>query len=153
MTFAKECPECGDPMVYTNASNLQRSIRLDISCRSCSQKLRPYENLFNLFNYKCRYRAIPCELTYRDFLRFTETKHCHYCNAPISWLMHSVFKTSNSFAYNLDRIDNSKGYSKNNCCVCCSICNSIKSDRFDHHEMVELGHTIQKIQEARICHS
>ena len=37
-----------------------------------------------------------------------------------------------SAKYNLDRKDNSIGYSKNNCVVCCSTCNYIKGDKFTY---------------------
>jgi hypothetical protein len=33
---------------------------------------------------------------------------------------------SHGYGYNLDRVDNTKGYSKNNCTVCCKVCNRMK---------------------------
>jgi hypothetical protein len=69
----------------------------------------------------------------------------------VKWLKHSTYMGGESFSYNLDRKDNSKGYTKSNCCVCCSICNAVKSDRFTHEEMVKLGHTIRAIRKDRTC--
>lgn len=49
---------------------------------------------------------------------------CHYCNVP----PYSVSTTSGGeFVYNgLDRVDNDRGYEKNNVVPCCVICNRAK---------------------------
>ena len=41
-----------------------------------------------------------------ESLGLTEEEKCHYCGAELR-------------GYNLDRKDNTKGYSKENCVVCC----------------------------------
>lgn len=38
-------------------------------------------------------------------------------------------------------MNNSTGYSKENCVVCCSVCNTFKSDKFTYTEMLKLGET------------
>ena len=53
---------------------------------------------------------------------------CFYCGDQPSNVM-SRRKNNGPFVYNgIDRFDNSKGYSKENCVSCCSQCNRSKSD-------------------------
>jgi hypothetical protein len=60
------------------------------------------------------------ELTYDNFLAFTEIKKCHYCGEPVDW------QPYNKQTSNLDRKDNTKGYGVENCVVCCGTCNKMK---------------------------
>ena len=49
-----------------------------------------------------------------------------------------------STAYNLDRKDSIKGYTKENCVVCCKRCNRAKSNLFSYEEWLEIGKFIQE---------
>ena len=49
----------------------------------------------------------------------------------------------------LDRIDNNKGHTKDNCVVCCYDCNCARNRNFTFEEMIELGKTISKIKSNR----
>ena len=49
----------------------------------------------------------------------------------------------------LDRIDNSKGHTKDNVVPCCYTCNTSRSKNFTHEEMKILGKTIRIIKENR----
>ena len=49
----------------------------------------------------------------------------------------------------LDRKDNSKGHTIDNCVPCCKECNVSRMDNFTYDEMVILGKTIRKIKEDR----
>lgn len=71
-------------------------------------------------------RGISWELSFDEFcnLRNSAKDFCYYCNNPI---------ISNGYA--LDRINNSEGYSKANCVVCCSTCNRFKTDLINGTEM------------------
>jgi hypothetical protein len=69
------------------------------------------------------------ELTYKDLLEFVKEKVCHYCYAPINWIEYN-----GGGRYNLDRMDSSLGYSKDNVVVCCPRCNLAKANRFSYRE-------------------
>ena len=49
----------------------------------------------------------------------------------------------------LDRVDNKKGHTKNNCVPCCKTCNVTRNNNFSYDEMLILGETIKKINENR----
>ena len=101
-------------------------------CKSSYNKLRPYESLYRRMkrDNTGALRTIDFSLTYEDFLHFTDEKKCYYCHAPILWKKF----TSTGHGYNLDRADNTKGYSKYNLVVCCKRCNMGKRDTFSFEE-------------------
>lgn len=90
-------------------------------------KLRPYESLYKLLLADNDQRKIkyPVNLTYEEFVTFTKTQECHYCGDTIIWYKHRN-NTDLTSGYNLDRKDSTKGYSVDNCVVCCAICNWMK---------------------------
>lgn len=89
-----------------------------------------------------------CNISYEDFLKFTAIKTCHYCGTSIPWEPHGKYRKSSS-GYFLDRKDNSKGYSTNNCVVCCSLCNHVKGNLFTYSEMIRMGDTIRAVRSLR----
>ena len=128
----KLCPECGVELFYTCNSALYNSIRKNTKCLSCSRKGRPssnrgdpYKSLYYMIKYHApKYRNIECALTYEEFLEFTKIDKCNYCGNDIKW--HAYCGNNRVGGCNLDRKDNSKGYSKDNCVVCCALCNYMK---------------------------
>lgn len=72
------------------------------------------------------------DLTYEEFVEFTSTLRCHYCQSEVTWAEFNVDKHGNN--YNLDRKDHTKTYSKDNCVVCCARCNWGKQDQFSYDE-------------------
>jgi hypothetical protein len=150
--WKKLCPECKIEMFYTNKSNLAQSIYKNLKCKSCRHKKESYKFLHNYLIYICKRRKIHCDITFENLLEFTKIKKCTYCDAEIQWPEHKVNKNYKiKCRYNLDRKNNNLGYTKENCCVCCSECNSIKSDRFTYEEMLILGKTINQIIKNRSC--
>lgn len=120
------------------SSNLLRGISKSCGClrneAGLWRRLRPYEWLYNHFCYTSRHRRIPqkVEISYEDLLWYTEITKCHYCFAEVVWVKYK--KRGGVSCYNLDRTDNSKGYSKENCVVCCTRCNQGKRDLFTYEE-------------------
>jgi len=53
----------------------------------------------------------------------------------------------------LDRIDNSKGHTKDNTVVCCYRCNMTRSNLYSHDEFKLIGKVIQEIDEIRHAQS
>jgi hypothetical protein len=60
---------------------------------------------------------VPFEIELADFIEIRSTNKCHYCKIDLSLT-----------APNIDRLDSSKGYSKQNCVPCCLRCNTVKRD-------------------------
>ena len=59
------------------------------------------------------------------------TKNCHYCGAEPKEKKPSCKRrhtNGNVFVNGIDRMDSSKGYTKENCITCCWVCNRMKSD-------------------------
>jgi len=95
-------------------------------------KKRPFEWLYNILLYTANKSGRICNITYDEFLKFTEINNCHYCNRIIKW--NSYSKYGCSVGYHLDRKNNKIGYIAENCVVCCDKCNVGKCDKFSYDE-------------------
>jgi hypothetical protein len=82
---------------------------------------RPFENAFNSLLWQAKHRGIEVNLSYAEFLNFTKSPTCHYCGETVTW------KPYGSQASQLDRIDNTLGYSVSNCVTACATCNRMKN--------------------------
>ena len=85
-----------------------------------------------MYSYKCNAdsRNLPFKLTREEFKKIIE-QNCYYCNSVpiVSKTSISINKTDKLFKHNgIDKIDNTKGYIKNNIVPCCSICNVMKNN-------------------------
>lgn len=89
---------------------------------SAIKRIRPFEALYNKFVLNNRQRQL-VDLSYEEFVHFTKEDKCVYCGDKVVWTEHNASVNSQ---YNLDRVDNSKGYTNDNCVVCCGICNRMK---------------------------
>lgn len=86
-------------------------------------------------------------LSYDDYLAFTKL-NCHYCEEKIPWEKWSKGSGYNK-AYYIDRIDNSKGYDKDNCVACCTECNFTRGNRYSYEEFVLLSPILKLIKSNR----
>ncbi len=118
-------------------------------CTSCHRKGRPFGIIFNRIKKNSSIKNIENTLTYEEFLKFTKINNCTYCQSKIHWLAHVPAHYRGETGYNLDRKDPNKAYSKENCVVCCKICNWSKNDLFTHEEFLVIGKTIGKILRKR----
>jgi len=76
------------------------------------------------YQYKKRSNGV-FEFTREEFQKITQ-QNCYYCGADPNQEV-KVQSDSGSYFYNgIDRVDNSMGYSKNNCVPCCKVCNIAK---------------------------
>ena len=92
-------------------------------------ELRKYEAIYRTLLYMNKHRCL-VDLTYEEFLKFVDIKNCHYCGCSLHWQEWA----DRVGAYNLDRKDNTRGYSTDNCVVCCKRCNFGKGDRYSYDE-------------------
>lgn len=104
-------------------------------CRSCMNKKRPFFHLFNRMKNSARASHLEFRLSFEDFLEFTKLDKCHYCVTSITWLEYCYHNSKFITApYYIDRMDNSFGYIKSNCTICCSRCNKAKSSKYSYQE-------------------
>ena len=112
-------------------------------CRHCNaaSKKRPYQGRFTSLCCLAKGRC-SVELTYEEYLTFAKIKKCHYCGKVVQWNPHGY----QGDGHHLDRKDNSLGYSRSNCVVCCARCNRAKSNHFTYEEWVKIGALIKTWQ-------
>ena len=85
----------------------------------------------------------------RDDLYKRDKKKCYYCGIKEEdfiriWGKFYGGKTRGQ-KLEIDRRDNEKGYTLENCVLSCSICNNAKSDKFTDEEFKEVGKSIKQI--------
>jgi hypothetical protein len=73
---------------------------------------RMIKNAYVSYKSSAKARKISFDLSIKDFRRFAML-NCVYCGDKVKTI-------------GIDRIDNDKGYSVNNCAPCCSVCNRMK---------------------------
>jgi hypothetical protein len=88
-------------------------------------------------------------MSYEDFLSFTTINECFYCNSKVEWTPHSTGSKKYNKSYNLDRKDNEKGYIKDNCVVCCTLCNFTRGNRFSFEEFSLFKDSLKEIAKQR----
>lgn len=76
-----------------------------------------------------------CDMSIDWMLENIISKPCHYCG--------------DTRRIGCDRIDNTKGHTKDNVVPCCIECNSARNNYFTYDEMRRLGKTIAEIKKAR----
>lgn len=117
-------------------------------CNHCLRRKRPFGVAYNRLLSNCSIKKITNLLSYEDFLEFTKIKNCTYCNSAIRWIEFTNAENG-SVSYNLDRKNSDIGYSKDNCVVCCKICNWSKNELFNHEEFLIIGKAIKKVLKKR----
>lgn len=103
--------------------------------------MKPFQSLYNWFLQieKYRKKKVGINISFDDFVEFTKITKCHYCGDYIIWKQFR--EQGKSMSYNLDRINNSIDYTKENCVVCCWKCNKIKSN-LQYNDFVNQIHKI-----------
>jgi hypothetical protein len=124
-------------------------------CRPCASarpnhhtRKRPHEWRFNLLVRGARPREVEVGLSYEEYLSFTTESQCHYCDDEIDWSPYNKHRKGH-VGCNLDRKDNAKGYTLENCVVCCGFCNRIKNNHLSYEEMLRLSPVLREIRAAR----
>ena len=93
-----------------------------------------FRQLLNQYKSNAKNRALSFELSDEQFKELT-TLACHYCNSPPTQISYSTAartqesRKRSAYVYNgVDRADNTKGYTVDNCVTCCGNCNKAKLD-------------------------
>lgn len=123
------CQTCGiSKPIKDYLPDLESITRYNFECKKCSGDQDRFDK-FKLKNkYKCvrkeraiylRYRIsakdrnLEFSLTLEDMQRFRTRVPCYYCGDKLKRI-------------GIDRVDNSKGYTLDNCVPCCTTCNRMK---------------------------
>jgi len=134
--------KCGAVVLKTSAQLKPPNCLSCKDCKEVSNRKRPYEYLYSGV-LRRRKDGIPVELSYDEFVTFTQCENCHYCMAKLVWYPYSTKKESRSTGYNLDRKNPKLGYTVTNCVPCCARCNLSKGDRFSYEEWIKIGSLIK----------
>lgn len=105
------CDHCGNNMRKTGAFNTCKKCAKEYNNRTKNKISRRYSTYKN----SAKRRGHDFELSLDEFSTF-QNKPCHYCGDEIE----------SSGKIGIDRINNNKGYSIENCVPCCEICNRMK---------------------------
>ena len=98
----------------------------------------PYEAIYRNLKRGAVNRGHEVTLTFPQYLSFIGLP-CHYCEYDLIWHERIASKYGRNANHNLDRKDNSIGYSLDNCVPCCWICNEMKSSHISYEEMLVIG--------------
>jgi hypothetical protein len=119
--------------------------------RTRTPNVPPYFWLYTVLQIHCKRQGKSNDLSFKDFLEFTKISQCHYCDRTVNWPKCSRRRDEkgnllrNKSGYQLDRKENDKGYSLENCVVCCQKCNSIKGSSLNYKEMLLLRQGLKAI--------
>lgn len=94
------------------------------------------ETRFSLLKRTGLKKGVEVSLTYEEFLVIHKSP-CIYCSG--------VFDQTYS-GYHLDRVDNNKGYTKDNVVSCCSFCNSIKQELLTKDETLAVINLLKSMR-------
>jgi hypothetical protein len=120
-----------------------------------SRRKKPFEALYNRLVRTASEHNHGVQFSYEEFVKFT---------CPVEWNAYTSLwepkrlrrvkdseplpRTKHT-GYNLDRKDNSLGYSVDNCVVCCGSCNRTKGDCFTYEEFLIIAHGLRLVQYLR----
>jgi hypothetical protein len=124
-----EC-ECTNT-IYATEPELENGYIVSCGCFR-RNRLAYGENAFNRLygTYKGRMikRGLEFSLTKDEFRELTK-QNCFYCNVEPKQIATSTGRSYGEYIYNgIDRIDSSKGYTKDNVVPCCGFCNVAKNN-------------------------
>jgi len=111
----------------------------------------PYVAVFNKARRDSVRRGIPFEISFEFYLSLIGLP-CHYCHAPLKWSQRKYISRSGIWALggsNLDRKDNSQGYTDDNVTACCWPCNRIKNKFVSYEEMLVIGAARKRFREGQ----
>lgn len=141
------CSDCGSEIRCQKSRLLTHSGR----CVSCSHKGRPYEYMWNEMKRSYRLKDVEVTISYKELISLISIGECHYCNDTLIYNKHTRDDSGEhvSRAYQLDRMDPSKGYISGNLVPCCWDCNRIKSNKFTYDEFILFSPALRKIKKNR----
>jgi len=145
--------DCGKEKDIAGQS-LRKKVSTSCGClRKEFHRNPPFQTIYTIMTRAAKRTGRECTLSFKDYLEFTKINNCHYCKERIEWTPYRRRDQKSYMGYSLDRKDNSLGYTKENCVVCCPICNHIKGKMLTCEEMLKIGPLIGEIRKTRELHS
>ena len=111
------CNKCGITLILNNNWSQASKDRFDYRCDNCKNQARKdydqsVKGRYLIYYRNAKKRELNFLLSLFDFISLI-TKPCAYCGE--------------TNLYNgVDRVDNTKGYTLDNCVPCCTVCNRMK---------------------------
>lgn len=131
--FKVKCLKCGEESIKT-LNNIKSNKGSCSNCKKGNGRIPTLEAPRNCVKSSyisgAKDRNLEFSLSDEDFDNLI-FGNCYFCDSPIKeYQQDKVYnKTNIPFLRNgIDRLDSSKGYTKDNCVSCCSKCNAMKSD-------------------------
>lgn len=136
-----DCLMCGKEMRKQTGA-LKRHTGYCVRCVK-RKDAHPYQTVYNGMLDSVRRandrfdRDVKVDLSFEEFLFLTQIGVCAYCNTRVKWTEYAPGP------YNLDRMDNDRGYEMGNVVVCCFECNHRKGKHWDSEEFRLLSEFIR----------
>ncbi len=120
-------------------------LQKEVASKNGKARIKPEtfaNRFFKIYKDSASRRGLIWDLKFKDF-KVLITRNCYMCGKepePKALCRAKYYDKQVKFN-GIDRVDNSKAYSKNNCKPCCSLCNHIKgklskSDIINHIEEI-----------------
>lgn len=85
-------------------------------------------SIYRGYKRNAKNRNVSFDISLKEFSELTSQK-CFYCGCEPNQKYYGHKEANGYFLYNgLDRLDNTKGYTLENCVPCCGYCNWMKKD-------------------------
>lgn len=145
--FKCKTPECKNTITVITGDLAKRSGL----CMNCAKRNldKPFLSTYNHIKYSASVNHPDKEftLTYEELAFLAQIGVCHYCGSnDIKW---NAYKGKKSCARsNLDRKDNTKGYTFSNVVVCCKACNFMKRDWLSYAEFKMVALLLKRWREG-----
>jgi len=107
-----------------------------------------FNSLFKHYKWGAKVRNLSFKLIKNQFRKFTK-QNCYYCGGEPRAVQTGERKNG-GYRYNgIDRVDNNKGYTMDNCVPCCGMCNKMKhsmnKDKFIKH-IFKINNKLKKLR-------
>lgn len=84
-----------------------------------------FKHLFHFYKFQAKEREFAFDLTQDEFRTLTK-QDCFYCGVEPAIIHKRLISNGEYICNGVDRLDNSIGYTTNNCVPCCTRCNMMK---------------------------
>lgn len=144
-----KCITCNNETIKNTSSILAKN-----KCRNClgmSKSNSGLNRIYSQYKYNAKKFNRAFEFNISEFSKIT-SDNCYYCGRSPS----NIHKTKNEWGYytynGIDRIDNNKHYTIDNCRTCCKFCNRAKYALKEIDFLIYLKDLIVKAKSGELDH-